>query len=125
MVIILCLTLCAFTAAGLVREWRAPLDSRFFRVPGLWPWSEKAWLGVKAGDAVGPAWFLTGALYTVASGLLADILLGLLTFETLLLTTLLFLGTPTFLMPPALRGRFRGGLRTMEDSDSTAQQEVG
>jgi hypothetical protein len=107
----ICVLLSLASMLVVVKEWRAPFDSRHYRRPAYWPWSQRSWLAVKSGDLVGPAWFLTGAWLIVASERMSGIAAALFLAETLLLLVLSLVGEPRVLMPHALRGEFRGLLR--------------
>ena len=105
--------LALFSTGALLRRWREPLDSPRFRKPDWLPISQKSFLGLCAGDAVTPFLWLTGVgVVDVSSGLLGSLLM-LLFFATVLPFTALYLvGEPAFLLPLAMRGVFRGTLRT-------------
>lgn len=109
------LLLTALAAAATVKTWRRSLAWVASRRAGLWPWSERSWLGVMAGQAVSPIWFLSGGVMIATTGTIADAALVVLCVSTVLQGTLFLLGVPSFLMPPAFRGSFRGWLRWLSD----------
>lgn len=102
---------------GRPREWHAPFHSRFFRARAFWPWSRKAWLGIKSGDAVGTLWLLAAAGVISAPGRGGDLAVVLMIGTTAILVSLFLFGAPRFLMPQALRGTFRGVLRRMNPAE--------
>jgi hypothetical protein len=108
---VLMLVLALVTATVPVSSWRAPLDSRWFRVPDYWPWSTGIWLGLRAGDIIGPLFFLFGGLMMLTSGVVSDVMMSLFSVVFVLLATLFLFGQPSVLMQPALRGVFRGAWR--------------
>lgn len=98
----------------VVKEWRAPFDSRYYRRPTCWPWSQRSWLAVKSGDVVGPAWLLTTVWLIAGPERTRDTAAALLLAEIVLLLMLSLAGEPRALMPPALRGEFSGLLRARQ-----------
>ena len=105
--------LALFSAGALRRRWREPLDSPRFQKPAWLPYTQESFLGVCAGDAVTPFLWLTGiGAVEISSGLLGGVLMTLFLGAVLLFAALCLLGEPAWMLPHAMRGVFRGTLRT-------------
>ena len=105
--------LALFSGGALFRRWREPLDSPRFQKPTWLPYSETSFLGVCAGDAVTPFLWLTGiGAVEISSGLLGGVLMTLFAAAVALFAALYFLGRPACILPHAMRGVFRGTLRS-------------
>jgi hypothetical protein len=100
-----------FSALGLLKSWRRSLAWTVSRRPSWWVQSESVWLGINAGTALGPIWFATGGVMVLATGTISRVAEVAFLLTTVLLGSLFLLGLPSFLMPPAFRGSFRGWLR--------------
>jgi hypothetical protein len=109
--VILSAVLTSFTALALVRSWHWSVAQTIASRPPWWPQSERVWLGIAAGQALIPIWFGTGGVMVIATGTISDVAFVAFTVTTLLGASLFLLGFPSFLMPPAFRGSFRGWLR--------------
>jgi hypothetical protein len=110
--VVLFASLVVFSALALVKSWHRSVARTVSRRPSWWPTSERAWLGLQAGQALTPIWFGTGGVGVIAAGTVSDVAFVAFVVITLLQGTVFLLGFPSFLMPPAFRGSFRGWFRT-------------
>lgn len=88
---------------GLLRGWRLPATSDYYRPRPFWPWGEPAWYGFRRTELIGQLFIVALLLDALFPNLI--VVWGIAGFFVLipLGLTIFFFNWPRILVPPALR----------------------